>query len=150
MGPKSEEIGEALLGLPVTIAINSQLEGEMAGSVRTGLLAVRKSSSGILICLSDHPLASAQTLKLLITAHRDDPDRIFVPLYGGKGGHPSLFPKKLIEEIFTGINLRDILRRNPNRVEYVAVADEGIILDMDTAEDYQRIHEKLKNQSTNR
>jgi len=149
--PKSEgKIAEALQGLPIRMVTSSNPDAEMAQSVRTGLRAVSKSFTGVLICLSDHPLASAQTLKLLITTHRENPHKIIVPFYDGKGGHPSLFPREIVEEIFSGCTLREILRRDPDRVKYVAVADEGVILDMDTVEDYQRMHEKYKNQRTDK
>jgi len=72
----------------------------MAESVRIGLQAVSKSFSGVLVCLSGHPLASAQTLSLLTSTHREDPHKIIVPLCNGRGGHPSLFPRKPEEEIF--------------------------------------------------
>jgi len=89
-------------------------------------------------------------MKLPVAAHSEDPLRIIVPLYEGRRGHPSLFPRTVIGEIFSGVDLREILRKDPDRVKYVAVADEGVILDMDTAEDYQRIYEKHRHQGTDR
>jgi molybdenum cofactor cytidylyltransferase len=101
-----------------------------------------------LICLSDHPCVSAGTLKSLISGHATDPQKIVLPLYSGRRGHPTLFPKRILQELYTGLTLRDILKTDPDRVKCIHVADEGVILDMDTAEDYRKINERLKNQRT--
>jgi len=150
LGPHGSQIADAMRGLPVTIRYNHYPGSEMAESVRIGLKAIDPSSTGVLICLSDHPLVSAETLKSLISGHAEDPDKIIVPLYNGRRGHPSLFSRHLAEEIYSGLTLRDILKRGPNRVKCIHVADEGVVLDMDTIEDYEQINEHLKNQRTDK
>ncbi len=115
----------------------------MAESVRIGLRTIAESSSGVLVSLSDHPFVKADTLKKLVHCHLETPDRIVIPLYKGQRGHPSLFPKIIIEEVFAGLNLRDIIHKDPNRIRFLDVEDEGVILDMDTREDYERIRKKI-------
>ncbi|MGD0885764.1 MAG: nucleotidyltransferase family protein [Thermodesulfovibrionales bacterium] len=151
LGPHGAQIADVIRGFPVTITLNRYAESEMAESVRLGLKAIDSSSSGVLICLSDHPLVSAKTFKSLLAGHAEDPDKIIVPLYNGRrAGHPTLFPRHVLGELYTGLNLRDILKRDPDRVKCIHVADEGVILDMDTVEDYEKIDEYLKNQRTDK
>ena len=97
----------------------------------------------MLIHLSDHPLVSVGTLRSIIQYNLETPNKIIVSLYKGKRGHPSLFPKPVIDEVFVGLNLRDIINRDSSRIRILDVDDEGVILDMDTREDYEKILEKI-------
>ena len=109
----------------------------MADSVRTGLFHIQASSTGVLICLSDLPLVSTTTYNILEKLHREYPDKIIIPVCKGKKGHPTLFPAATLKEIVPDLTLRQIIMRDPGRVRYEDLSDEGTILDMDTMEDYQ-------------
>ncbi len=138
---------KAVRGPSVNIVFNTNTESDMAESLRTALRAVEKSSTGILISLADQPLVSFETLKIFVARHNREPDRILIPQYGTKKGHPVLLPKNLLEDIFTGGILRDIIKKYSERVSLVPVADEGVILDVDTMEDYRKILMKIGNGS---
>jgi CTP:molybdopterin cytidylyltransferase MocA len=138
-------IREILSGLPATIAVNNIPGSDMAESVRTGLRALKGSPSGVLACLSDHPLVSPETIRSIIRQHRKTPGVILIPVYQGKRGHPTLFPINIISDLFTGpyITLRDIIQKNAPLVRAIDVDDEGVVLDMDTEEDYHKILHKF-------
>jgi hypothetical protein len=51
----SEALIKLLNGLPLRIVFNRNAESEMAESVRIGLHAAKASSTGVMVCLSDHP-----------------------------------------------------------------------------------------------
>jgi CTP:molybdopterin cytidylyltransferase MocA len=97
----------------------------------------------VLICLADHPLVSSETIMGLVNAHRSSPDSILIPLYQGRRGHPTLFPRKAIEDIFSVETLRDVIASRSGRVRTVDVDDEGVVLDLDTTEDYERIKQRF-------
>jgi CTP:molybdopterin cytidylyltransferase MocA len=143
VGRGGSEILDSMKDLPVQIVFNENPESEMAESVRIGLSALTQSSSGVLVHLSDHPLVSSGTLKSIVQCHLETPDKIIIPQYKGKRGHPSLFPKPVIDEVFNGLNLRDIITRDSSRIRILSVDDEGVILDMDTREDYEKILKKI-------
>ncbi|HEX9020585.1 MAG TPA: nucleotidyltransferase family protein [Nitrospirota bacterium] len=132
----------ALRGLPVTIAVNNAPGSEMAESVRAGLRAIDGYSSGVLVCLSDHPLVSGETIETVLQQHLETPGAIVIPSYQGKRGHPTLFPKQIITEIFFAATLRDIIRNHAQAVRTADVDDEGVILDIDTEENYRVAVEK--------
>jgi hypothetical protein len=46
---------------------------------------------------------------------------------------------RTINEIFSGVTLRDIIRNHANLVRSPDFEDKGVILDMDTEEDYRMI-----------
>lgn len=137
LGRERDRMKMEMRGVPVKIAVNEKPGSDMAESVRAGLMAVDRYSTGLLICLSDHPLVTAETVKGLVTAHVADPFQIIIPVYDGRKGHPSLFPRGVIEEIFPKGNLREIISRDPRRVKCIDVQDEGAIIDIDTVEDYE-------------
>lgn len=139
LGPGQEEIAQLIRPLPVAIAANDIGQSEMADSVRTGLRAVGAGASGILICLSDHPLIMPETIRAVIALHREHPESIIIPCCSGKRGHPALFPMGIIREISGKNSLRDVRDSRAETIRYMDVADEGVLLDMDTPEDYARI-----------
>jgi len=143
VGDGGDGIVNAVQGYPVKVARNLDPESEMAESVRIGLHAVDAVSSGILVCLSDYPLVKQETLETLILRHYEEPERIIVPMFGRRKGHPTLFPRHVIDEIGTGLILREIVHRAPERIREVGVLDEGVVLDMDTIPEYRRIKEKF-------
>jgi molybdenum cofactor cytidylyltransferase len=144
---EEERIVEALAGLAVKIVRNNAADSQMADSVRVGLQALDDRFSGVLVCLSDHPLVAPETFRTLIDAHRRGPDRIIIPCHGGRRGHPALFSRTILNELISGGSLRDIIGKDEGRVHLIEVDDEGVLLDMDTAEDYQRVREVFTRQT---
>ncbi len=138
-------IAGALRGLPVTVAVNGAQESDMAESVRVGLKFCDPHSSGVHICLSDHPLVLASTMAALVREHKRAPDSIIIPSSGGYRGHPTLFPLHCVRELFLGGTLRDIVHKDAQRVMLLNTNDDGVVLDMDTPEDYERIKRKIGN-----
>jgi molybdenum cofactor cytidylyltransferase len=135
----ANSIAEALRDAPATIVRNTLPGSQMADSVRTGLGAVDDLCSSVLVCLSDHPLISIGTYSGIISEHKKAPDTIVIPVYGGRRGHPSLFPPAAVREILSGATLRDVIRRDASRLTLLDVDDEGVVIDMDTDDDYRRI-----------
>jgi CTP:molybdopterin cytidylyltransferase MocA len=143
VSPSGQHIVELLRGLPAAIAVNKTAGSDMAESVRTGLRGLNGFPSAIMTCLSDHPLVSSETIRAIVRLHHETPDSIIIPCYQGKRGHPTLFSMRTINEIFSGITLRDIIRNHADQVRSPDFEDKGVILDMDTEEDYLMISRTL-------
>jgi len=144
IGSRNGEIEETLRGAPVAIAVNETVNSEMAESMRIGLRALNHAPTGVLVCLSDHPLVSPKTIETLSNEHRQDPGKIMIPVYRGRRGHPTLFPTTIINDLFFGITLRDVIRKDPRRVRTIDVNDEGAVLDLDTEDDYRKMKERIR------
>jgi molybdenum cofactor cytidylyltransferase len=143
LGADHDGTAAAIHGMPVRTVVNADPRSDMAGSVRLGLRQVDQASTGVLICLADHPLVSSETIVGLVNAHCSSPDNILIPLYHGRRGHPTLFPQKAIEDIFSMETLRDVIASRSGSVRAVDVDDEGVVLDLDTPEDYERIKQRF-------
>lgn len=139
VGASGEQVADALHDTPAMIVPNDLPHSQMADSVRFGLNALNDRFTGVLVCLSDHPLISAATYETIRRLHRETPGSIIIPIYQGRRGHPALFPLKALQEIRTGATLRDIIQKDAARVRLIETEDEGTVLDMDTEDEYQRI-----------
>jgi len=132
------EVADAARAYPVRIVVNPESDGDMASSVRAGRDALPPDVGGVIVALCDYPLVSAATVTRLIEEHADSPG-IIIPCHGGRRGHPLLFPRAILNELTGGLILRDLVQRNPERIRCLDVDDPGVLIDMDTPEDYLRI-----------
>lgn len=90
----------------------------------------------------DLPLLEPHTLSLLLKAYGRCPGHIVVPRFGGRNGHPVLFPASLIDRFheLEGDEGGRRLIREPGTV-FIDLEDPGIVLDIDTYEEYLKIKE---------
>lgn len=148
LGPGAGEIGRvveetvrrAASGAMVRAVVNDLPDSDMASSVRTGLAAIRPDATGVLVFPADHPLVAPATVRSLIDSHRAAPSDVVIPVIGAKRGHPTLFPADFLRVALTeGRTLRDLVRDAGDAVTLLEVDDEGVVLDVDTLEDYRRI-----------
>lgn len=143
LGPGGEPVQEAIAPFSLIIAWNRDPEGDMAGSVRAGLALLPADCTGVLVHLADHPLVTAATMQALCAVHAAAPLAIIIPTCNGRQGHPTLFPLAILAELTPTATLRDIVKKDPTRVQRVPVEDEGIFLDMDTPADYEALRHKV-------
>ena len=139
LGVNREKIRPVLVDLPVGIAVNTRLKSHMAESVSKGLAKIPAAVTGIMVALCDHPLVSQATYAALAAHHFQAPDSILLPVYRGKGGHPTVFPHDLCGGVDSGIPLNRVVHANTGRISRIQVNDPGIVQDMDTPDDYQRM-----------
>lgn len=139
VGICGQAVVEAVVDLPVIVVRNPEPESEMADSVRCGLRAVSDSSDAVMVALVDHPLVKPATLRALCEHYARTSADIVLPTYRGRCGHPTLFSRNVLEEIRLLTTLHEVVRREPERVETVPVRDSGVLIDMDTLKDYQKV-----------
>ena len=139
VGICGEAVIEAVVDLPVTVVRNPEPESEMADSVRCGLKSVSESSDAVLVALVDHPLVKPATLRAICEHYARTSADIVLPTYRGRCGHPTLFSRHVLEEIHLLPTLHEIVRCDPDRVKTVPVQDTGVLIDMDTLKDYQKV-----------
>ena len=136
---EGHEVAEAVRAYPVRVVINPEPGGDMASSVRAGRDALTDEATGVIVSLCDFPLVSAGTITSLIAEQDGSPGSIIIPCHGERRGHPLLFPRTILNELASEMILRDLVRRDPDRICCLNVDDPGVLIDMDTPEDYHRI-----------
>ena len=115
----------------------------MLSSVKTGLAQV--CAARCFLLPGDIALVSPAVYTLMLAAEGE----IVIPTYAGRKGHPLLLSQSVIPEILA-LPDDDILRDYIQARGYatVGVQDEGILLDIDTPEDYQAIRARCRPQVT--
>lgn len=103
---------------------------------------------GILICLVDHPLISAALVSSLIRTFDRDKNRIVIPAYKGRRGHPVIFPGALFEELLAAspeVGARTVVHAHANDVVEVAVQEEGVVVNLNDPESLTKLlHPKIE------
>jgi len=143
VGYQRAEMETALSNLPIRIVFNPDYaQGEMLSSIQAVLRAVSPVATAALVFLGDQPEITTAILNQIIAAIRCTGDRICLPVYGGRRGHPVGLPRRFWPEVLAlgrDASLRDVIRRHQAEITEVAVADDAVLADMDTPEDYARI-----------
>lgn len=109
---------------------------EVRDTIRLGLSAL-PDTDGCLFCVGDQPLLTAETIKKVVDAYREDATRIVRAAYGDRQGNPVLFPPSLYSELETlaeGEAGVTVIRRHPDLVRTVQAAFAEELDDVDTQE----------------
>ncbi|HEY2859106.1 MAG TPA: nucleotidyltransferase family protein, partial [Terracidiphilus sp.] len=119
---------------------NPDYEQGMVTSFQAGIRALSRDSSGAVLFLVDHPVVESSTIDALVASFGRN--RIVVPVFKGRRGHPVLFASEVLEEILAlppsqGANI--VVRRDPGRIVELAVDSPGILVDVDTPEDFEKL-----------
>lgn len=139
-GHEAKTLEAALQGTGVVAIRNHDYAKGMYSSVQAGLASLSPDTQACLLLPVDIPLVRASTVTALVAHHASDSAAVIYPTFRGQRGHPPLIGRELFAEILSGDGeggLRALLQRH--EAAQVAVADEGILLDMDTLEDYARL-----------
>ena len=118
---------------------NEDFRQGMFSSVKTGL--ARASAPRVFLQPGDCALISPAVYARMLLADGD----IVIPTYGSKKGHPVLFQGSVIPEILAlpdDAILRDYIQAMGFAT--IEVQDEGILLDIDTPEDYKAIRARYR------
>lgn len=118
---------------------NDEYSTGMFSSVRVGLAATR--ASRVFVQPGDIPLVSGAVYSALLESDRP----VAIPVYRGHKGHPVLLRREVVEAVLRApadSNLREAL--SPWGYDAVTVDDEGILLDVDTMADYQRLVDRSR------
>jgi molybdenum cofactor cytidylyltransferase len=131
----------------ITYIVNEHAESGMASSLALGVSNTAKPTQGYLIALSDMPLVQISSIEALCKDFllQKSADAICVPTFQGQRGNPVLFGAAYtsdLRQLSGDVGAKSLLRRYAEHVREVETGDEGIVLDIDTAEDWQRFLEK--------
>lgn len=125
----------------VSWAVNPHYQQGKTTSVKAGLAALGNALSDAMLILNVDQPRTAETLRVLLAAHRQGENLITIPTYQGKGGHPVVLDGSLLGEL-QEINeategLRALVRRHRDSVRRVAVDAAEVLWDLNTPEQYQ-------------
>lgn len=142
VGHRAEEIVNVLKKESVRCILNEKYKEGMSSSVLKALSEIDKDSKGFFLIPVDIPLIKIKTLELLKEEFLKGEKGIIYPQFKGKKGHPPLISTKYKNNIIKNIGsggLREVLSLYEKDSSTIEVIDNGILLDMDTLEDYNNL-----------
>lgn len=127
--------------------VNENAEQGMASSLALGVKSASPNVSGYLIALADMPLVQIASIEALCNEFllHGSNEAICVPTFRGQRGNPVLFGSAYKDELLRllgDVGAKSLLRQYAPRVREVETDDEGILLDIDMAQDWQYFLQK--------
>jgi molybdenum cofactor cytidylyltransferase len=136
LGNDAGRVRAALTGRDVTIVENRDFAAGLSTSLRSGLGALPDGLDGVVVMLGDMPRVSAAHVDRLIAAFNPLEGRsICVPTHRAKRGNPVLWASRYLAEMRAlagDQGARSLLGAHAEQVCEVEMADDGVLLDIDT------------------
>lgn len=123
----------------VQVIYNEKYEEGMFSSARKGISLVQ--AERFFFTPGDYPLITEEICRALLEVEGE----VVIPSFKGRKGHPILLSKQCAAEIMEepqDSNLKLYLYKKQCTV--IEVENEGILLDVDTIEDYAQTHSRFK------
>jgi molybdenum cofactor cytidylyltransferase len=147
-GHRADEIAPNIESLGARCIHNKNFRNGMFSSMKTGITSLEADRAAFFILPADIPLVRHQTVQHILNAWPNGEKDILYPCFQGERGHPPLISARYVGNIsnWNGKGgMRGFLEQHENRALNIPVADEFILMDMDTPVDYQQA---LKNHRT--
>jgi molybdenum cofactor cytidylyltransferase len=115
------------------LIFNEDYKSGMFGSVRCGLRA--SAAERVFVAPGDYPLIQPNVYRAML----DTRGEIVLPSYRGRTGHPVLLARPAVDKILAGAYPSLCAFINEEGYRTVEVEEPGILIDLDTPEDYGKI-----------
>jgi CTP:molybdopterin cytidylyltransferase MocA len=142
VGHRAEDVRQQLQGSDVTFAVNPDPDSEMSASIALGVEQVSSNARALVLALVDHPAVPSEVIRILIDEWKRGATLV-QPEHAGRGGHPVLVDMAYRAELLVldpVQGLRALFAAHREQVRRVPVASPYVARDMDTWEDYRRLH----------
>lgn len=144
LGAQADEIRQRVANHGITVVLNPDYQQGMGTSLRTGLAGLSPSVKAALVVLADQPFVAPATIDRLIHSHAESRAQITIPFYRGFRGNPVLLDRSVFPELMAlsgDVGCRAIFGSHTEGIHKVEVDDPGILIDIDSATDLQRVEQ---------
>lgn len=148
VGPQGSEVASIAEAHGAEVVTAADQTADMRATVELGLSYLEnhfqpRPEDSWLLVPGDHPLLQPAVVEQLLQARSANPSHsIIVPTFGGKRGHPTLVDWRHvpgIRALKAGLGLNAYFRQQHAEILELAVDEPGILFDLDTPEDYERL-----------
>ena len=146
LGHRADEVKPAIAGAKVRVVVNPDYQEGQSTSLRTGLMAASQASRAAVILLGDQPGLRPAAVRAVIRAWQDGGTVAVQASYSGVPGHPVLFDRSIWPQLSRAEGdegARGVLAAHPEWRTLIEVGGDPP-LDIDTADDYDRVREQFK------
>lgn len=123
----------------VELVVNEAYQEGMFSSIKCGLAHLK--CDRFFMMPGDYPMIGSAVYERLLSQG----GAVVIPSYNKRAGHPILIEGTYIESCLQEDafrTMRDFIKTL--EVHYVTVLDEGILMDLDTGEDYEKMKRRYK------
>jgi molybdenum cofactor cytidylyltransferase len=141
LGAHAEPIAKNIALAADEIVINDDWEKGQLSSIQSAIRSLPAGTEGLLLCLIDHPLISGDLVNELIEQFYLKRQKIVLPVYQGRRGHPVIFPVALYEELLQAPlekGARAVVWAHAADVLEVPTNEEGCVLNLNDPETLHR------------
>ena len=145
LGHRGDEIREHLKERGLTFAFNAHPDAPMSTSIARGIERLDHDTGCILITPVDHPAVSSDTITQIIREWKAG-YALVQPEHQGRGGHPVLIDlhyRADLQNLDPDNGLRGFFDSHRTAVRRLPVDSPFVARDMDTWDDYVRLHEAV-------
>jgi molybdenum cofactor cytidylyltransferase len=149
VGHRAADLREHLSGYPVTFALNPDPTSQMTTSIAAGVRNIPDSTGAVLIALVDYPAIPPVVVASLLNQWSKG-HRLVKPTWQGRGGHPVLVDLCFRTELLAlepSIGLKGLFELHKEEVRRIEVDTPYVARDLDTWDDYQRLHSEIFGES---
>lgn len=147
LGHASRQVQPLIADLPVTICYNDRYADGQMSTVHTGLTALTLGCEGVMICLADQPLLTADDIDFLVAVFATrGTHSVVVPTYDGIRGNPiilSFAQREAILQNSPHLGCKHLVENHPEEVMAVPMITDHVVVDIDTREAYEAVQQRL-------
>lgn len=139
LGHQPERILGALPHLRNRVVVNQDYELGQLSSLQCGLKGLGPSVDGAMVFLIDYPFVHRALVKRLLAAFEGSNLPLVIPSFQNRRGHPMILARELFDELLQTPLDRGaitVVRKHQERILHVNVDDPGVLIDVDTPEEY--------------
>lgn len=127
---------------PASFVVNPDWEKGQLSSIQAAIRSLPPDDSdGILLCLVDHPLISAELVGTLIDRFYSSGKFVVLPTYKGRRGHPVIFSAALYDELLAApleLGARAVVWAHASEVLEIPTEEDGVVLNLNDPETLRR------------
>ena len=141
LGHDAENIRSKFPGLAVQFITNKNYQMGQLSSIQTAIKNISEEVDAILVCPIDRPMVSSGLIQKLTSEFIKTKSPIVIPVYDAKRGHPIIFSSSLFPELMRApidVGARAVVWAHHNEVVEVPTNEEGILINIDTPELYEK------------
>jgi molybdenum cofactor cytidylyltransferase len=128
--------------LHVRVAVNPEPERGQLSSLLVGLAELGPAPA-VLVALVDAPLVDVETVRGLVALWDRTRAPLVRPMCDRQHGHPVIFGAEAIaalQQTDVHAGAKPVVRRFSDRQAVLPVTDRGVLIDVDTPDEYDRLH----------
>jgi len=142
LGAHAEPIAKAIHLNADEIVIKDNWDAGQLSSIHAALRSLPDGTDGMLLCLIDHPLISAELVNELVERFLKTRKLIVLPVYLSRRGHPVIFSSALYDDLLGApmdTGARAVVWAHETDVEEVSTGEEGCILNLNDPDAFEKL-----------